>query len=537
VARLSLSPHALAALAAQASSNDEPRSWNEAMDSIDAKQWQAAAEDEMRSLEKAKVFHLVPRSSTRGRVVTSKWVFKIKRLADGSIDRYKARLVARGFTQQAGIDYDETFAPVAKFQSIRTILALAAMNHLELHQMDVKTAFLYGSLEETVYMEQPQGFERGKDMVWKLDRSLYGLKQAPRAWYRTLDSSLKELGFTRTISDHSIYVRGARDDLIIVGVYVDDLTIAAARLDSLEEFKREMSKRYDMKDLGELHFILGLQVTRDRAKRSLSLCQTQYIDSVLARFNMQDCKPAKYPLRAKTILKPRAADEEKADLALYLAVVGSLMYAMLGTRPDIAYAVGLLGRFSSDPSIEHWMAACGVLMYLKHTRMLGIEFSDGQTELDGFSDADFATSDPSRRRVTSGYCFRLWGGPISWQSKRQPSVSLATGDAEYVALAQAAREAMWLRSLLTELGFAPSRSIKLYGDNQASISIAHNPVGHTRAKQIDIRFHYLRELVERSVLSIEYVKTTAMLADGLTKPLPPVTFARFVDMLGLRSRS
>jgi hypothetical protein len=196
----SLSPHALAALAAQASSNDEPRSWNEAMDSIDAKQWQAAAEDEMRSLEKAKVFHLVPRSSTRGRVVTSKWVFKIKRLADGSIDRYKARLVARDFTQQAGIDYDETFAPVAKFQWIRTILALAAMNDLELHQMDVKTAFLYGSLEETVYMEQPQGFERGMDMVWKLDRSLYGLKQAPRAWYRTLDSSLKELGFRTTPS-------------------------------------------------------------------------------------------------------------------------------------------------------------------------------------------------------------------------------------------------------------------------------------------------------------------------------------------------
>jgi hypothetical protein len=326
--------------------------------------------------------------------------------------------------------------------------------------MDVKTAFLYGSLEETVYMEQPQGFERGKDMVWKLDRSLYGLKQAPRAWYRTLDSSLKELGFTRTISDHSIYVRGGRDDLIIVGVYVDDLTIAAARLETLEEFKKEMSKRYDMKDLGELHFILGLQVTRDRAKRSLSLCQTQYIDSILTRFNMQGCKPAKSPLRAKTILKPRDAEEEKADLALYLAVVGSLMYAMLGTRPDIAYAVGLLGRFSSDPSREHWMTACGVLMYLKPTRTLGIEFSNGQTELDGFSDADFATSDPSRRRVTSGYCFRLWGGPISWQSKRQPSVSLATGDAEYVALAQAAREAMWLRSLLTELGFTPSRSIK-----------------------------------------------------------------------------
>jgi hypothetical protein len=180
-------------------------------------------------------------------------------------------------------------------------------------------------------MEQLQGFERGKDMVWKLDRSLYGLKQAPRAWCRTLDS-------------------------------------------------------------------------------------------ILTRFNMQDCKTAKYPLRAKTIVKPRAADEEKANLALYLAVIGSLMYAKLGTRPDIAYAVGLLGRIPSDPSIEHWIAACGVLMYLKHTRTLGIEFSDGQTELDGFSDADFATSDPSRRRVTRGYCFRLRGGPISWQSKRQPAV-------------------------------------------------------------------------------------------------------------------
>ena len=189
------SPYSLAALASQAVAAIEPRSWGEAINSINAEQWQAAAKDEMSSLVKAQVFHLVPRAIAQGRVVTSKWVFKVKRQSDGSIERYKARLVARGFSQQPGIDYNETFAPVAKFQSIRLILALASMHDLELHQMDVKTAFLYGLLHEQVFMEQPEGFEQGKNMVWKLDKSLYGLKQAPRAWYRELDTSLKSLGF------------------------------------------------------------------------------------------------------------------------------------------------------------------------------------------------------------------------------------------------------------------------------------------------------------------------------------------------------
>ena len=407
------------------------------------------------------------------------------------------------------------------------------MHDLELHQTDVKTAFLYGSLDEQVFMEQPEGFEQGKDMVWQLIRSPYGLKQAPRAWYKELDALLKILGFRRTISDHSIYVRDDSEGLIIVGVYVDDLTIAAAKLDTLVRFKNEMSKRYEMKDLGELHFILGLQVERDRKARSLHLNQQLYINTILERFGMSDCKPVKSPLRSKSIMSLRKEGEAKADRAQYLAAVGSLMYAMLGTRPDLAYPVGLLGRFASDPSETHWQGVLSVFKYLKHTNTLGITYSGGSDQLDGFSDADFATSDPDRRRVTSGYVFRLWGGAISWQSKKQPSVSLATGDAEYVALAQAARELMWLRSIMSELGFAPGKPITLYGDNQASISIAKNPVGHTRAKQIDIRFHYLRELVERGAISIEYIATTAMLADGLTKPLAPVAFARFIAMLGL----
>ncbi len=214
----------------------------------------------------------------------------------------RRHILARGFRQQPVIDYDETFAPVAKFQSIRLILALASMHDLELHRMDVKTAFLYGLLHEQVFKAQPDRFERGKNMVWKLDKSLYGLKQAPRAWYMELDTSLKSLGFKRTISDHSIYVRDDSEGLIVVGVYVDDLTIATAKLETLARFKNEMSKRYDMKDLGELHYILGIQVKRDRKARSLHLSQKQYISTVLERFGMLHCKPIKPPLRSKAIM-------------------------------------------------------------------------------------------------------------------------------------------------------------------------------------------------------------------------------------------
>jgi len=324
---------------------------------------------------KAGVFRSVSRLSARGRVVSSKWVFKVKRQSDGSIERYKTRLVARCFSQKPGIDYDELFAPVAKFQSIRLLLALAAMHNPELHQMDVKTAFLYGSLEELVFMEQPEGFERGKDMVWQLIKALYGLKQSPRGWYKELDGALKSLGFTRTVSDHSIYVRNNSEGLIIVGVYVDDLTIPAANPNTLARFKTEMSKRYEMKDLGELHFILGLQVKRDRVARTLHLSQKQYIDTVLERFEMLNCKPAKSPLRSKTVMSVRRDHEERADQARYLTTLGSLVYAMLGTRPDLAYPVGLLGRFASDPSVTHWEGVLSVFQYLKHTSDLGITYS------------------------------------------------------------------------------------------------------------------------------------------------------------------
>lgn len=535
-ARLQIWPTSLSqvALAAHAVIPMEPATYSTAMNSLDAKQWKAAADDEMASLRKAGVYELVARSAAKGRVISSKWVFKVKLRSDGSLERHKARLVARGFSQIEGVDYSETFAPVAKFQSIRCILALSAMHDLELHQMDVKTAFLYGSLEEEAFMEPPEGYEEDQGKVWKLKKSLYGLKQAPRAWYRALDFTLTKLGFVRSKSDHSIYIRDDEEGLIIVGVYVDDLTIAAKKIRTLEAFKATMSSTYDMKDLGELHFILGLEVTRDRPNRTLYLGQKLYIGSILKRFSFDDCREATTPLPPKSILVAREPNDLPTDKARYLSAVGSLMYAMLGTRPDIAFAVGLLGRFANDPSESHWTAVTHVFRYLAHSRDLQITYGSGYREMQGYSDSDFATSDPGKRRCTSGYVYTLWGGAISWQSKRQPSVALATGDAEYIGLAQAARETVWLRQLLTELGLSQCAATILYGDNRASLALSQNPIGHSRSKQIDIRYHFLRELVERDVIITKYTPTASMIADGLTKPLGRGALEVSLDSFGLR---
>lgn len=528
------------ALAMKAISELDPQTFAEAISSPASDQWKTAMAEEMRSLIKAKVFISVNRSDVRKKILTGKWVFRIKHDSTGSIDRYKARWVARGFEQRAGIDFEETFAPVAKFQSIRIIIALASMFDLELHQMDVKTAFLYGDLTEEVYMEIPDGYRVDRSKVWKLVKSLYGLKQAPRAWYYNIHQTLLKLGFTRAFSDTSIYSRRDKRGLIIVGLYVDDLTIAASNISIMVDFKREMTRVYEMKDLGELQFILGLQVVRDRKARTIHLHQEQYIKKILARFEMTDTRHYWTPMPEKKVLSPRTPDQPSTDTATYLSMLGSLMYAMIGTRPDLAYAVGMLGRFSHDPSLEHRKAMDQVFNYLRGTTTLGVVFGPRSSDdhpdihqLVGYCDADYATNDVSRRRVTSGFIFKLWGGAISWQSKRQPSVTLATAEAEYVAMSQASKEFLWIRSLLTELGYRLTRPIILHGDNQAAIAIGRNPTAHSRAKHIDIVFHHIRELVERKLIELEYLKTDSMIADGLTKPLGRIKYNRFVQTLGL----
>ncbi|GAA0156232.1 transmembrane signal receptor [Lithospermum erythrorhizon] len=318
-------------------------------------------EEEMASLEKNKTFTLVNRSPGQ-RVLRNRWVFKLK-LGDGnSSPRYKARLVVKGFEQKHGIDYEEIFSPVVKMTSIRVVLGLVAYFDLEIEQLDVKTAFLHGNLDEDIFTEQSEGFKiKGKeDMICKLEKSLYGLKQAPRQWYKKFDSFMGEHGFSRTMIDHCVYIKGlSNGDFIILLLYIDDMLIVGKNLNTIKELKCQLNDAFEMKDLGSARYILGMEIKRDRASRKLWLSQEKYILKVLARFNMQDAKPVSCPLGAHfklstRLCSSRGSDTDDMENVPYASAVGSLMYAMLCTRLDIAFPVGLVSRFLAHPGKEHW---------------------------------------------------------------------------------------------------------------------------------------------------------------------------------------
>ncbi|MBY3556005.1 hypothetical protein HGI15_21915, partial [Modestobacter lapidis] len=353
------------------------------------------------------------------KAIGCKWVFKKKQDAEGKIGKYKARLVAKGYAQIEGVDYAEIFSPVAKLTSIRTVLSAAAAYDLEIEQMDVKTAFLHGDLEEEIYMKQPEGFvARGKEnLVCKLEKSLYGLKQSPRMWYQKFDSYAQQIGFTRSHADHCVYVKREGEMFVILTLYVDDMLLIGNSTKMIRTVKDLLAKQFEMKDLGAANFILGMHIRRDRARRRLWLGQERYIEGILKKFNMTDCKPVGTPMSVGVKLSAEQSpqnEEEKEQMASipYASAVGSLMYAMVCTRPDIAQAVGVLSRYMSNPGKEHWIAVKRVFRYLRGTSNYALCFEgkgDGNTlEFMGSVDANWE-GDLDNRRSTSGYVFNLLG--------------------------------------------------------------------------------------------------------------------------------
>ena len=452
---------------------DEPTTYAEAMGRPDAHLWLAAIQAEYQSQQSAGTYELTELPSGR-HAIGCKWVFKIKRHADGSVDRYKARLVAKGYSQKEGLDYKETFAPVAKFASIRTLLALAAHQDYEVHQMDVVTAFLNGDLDVDLYMQQPEGFvAAGQErLVCKLRKSIYGLKQAGRAWFEKINAALVRMDFTPLDSDHCVYVRHHGDDVLYIVLYVDDLLLIGSSLAEVKQLKADLSARFEMKDLGEAEYVLGLQITRDRRRRTLSLSQADYIRRLLERYGMSQCNNAPTPIAAGLRLSKHDCPAEKPAQPLlvdgkhtYTSVVGAIMYAMLGTRPDLAFAIGQLTRFNSNPGQTHVKTLKRVLRYLKASINFQLTYghegsgssgsSGASLAVVGHCDSDWGGSIDDRRSV-SGTVFTIAGGAVTWQAQRQKSVALSTVEAEYMAACQAAKDAVWLRAFLVGLGLNAS---------------------------------------------------------------------------------
>lgn len=507
-------------------------------DALKEKKWCDAMKAEIDSLRQHDVWDLVELPEGR-KPVGSKWVFKVKTNADGSTERYKARLVAQGYTQRGGLDYDETFSPVVRSESVRSVISLACKEGLKLHQMDVTTAFLNGELEQEIFMKQPQGFvaDGQEHLVCRLKKSIYGLKQSSRCWNQVLDTQLKKMGFQQSTSDPCVYTSN-KAGLFVIAVYVDDILIAAKSEREITQIKDDLAKRFQLKDMGELHYFLGVRVKQCSKTGKTCIGQPGYTETILKRFGMEQCKPANTPIACETKLLKATQDSERVDASLYQSAIGCLLYLSGWTRPDIAFSVSSVARFSSDPTTEHWTAVKRIFRYLRRTTNYGLVYSmnDGDGNLVGFSDADWA-GDLNDRKSTSGYLFVMNGAGISWKSRKQTCVALSTAEAEYVALASAAQETTWLRQLLSDLHHQQHNPTVLYEDNQAAIAISQNTQSHTKMKHIDIRYHYVREKVLDNTIEIRYCPTEDMPADILTKGLTFEKFAKFRELSGVKDLS
>ena len=519
---------------------NEPSNIREAWNGKNSAEWKKAAESEYKSLIDNHTWDLVPPPGDKN-VVGSKWVFKVKRKADGTVQKFKGRLVAQGYTQSPGTDYDEVFAPVVRYASIRSLLAVANICNWEINQMDVKTAFLQGNLNEEIYMKQPDGFidPEKPDYVCKLNKGIYGLKQAARCWNNSINDYLLSNGYTKSTADPCVYIKtmksqDGRIHFVIIAIYVDDMMFFSNNTEMLEREKKAIAKRFQVEDLGELHYVLGMDIVRDREQRTISISQKKYLEGVLKKFDMENCKPISTPLEFGKKYEELSNEDEQFDTRTYQRAIGCLTYAATISRPDLSIAVSVLSKFMSKPGVEHWKGVKRVLRYVQGTLDYGLMYSadDTSTTLTGYTDADWA-GDLSTRRSTTGYVFQVQGSTVSWCSKRQGCVARSTTEAEYIALSTASQEAVWLRRLLESVLKKQDKPTTLYEDNQGTIELTKNPKFHNRTKHIDVSYHYAREQVDNKIISIKYCRTENMLADVMTKGLTKAQFEKFRDMLGL----
>ena len=501
-----------------------PETYRQAVDSPESSHWEEAMDEEMKSLEENETFDVVP-LPPGATSVGGRWVYTLKD-SNSSNPIFKARYVAKGYAQVEGRDYFDTFAPTPKMTTIRSIIQIAAQYDLVVHQMDVKTAYLNAPIDCQIFVAQPEGYRSPGKFVWRLKKSLYGLKQSGKNWNDYIHQFFVDSNFIRSDSDPCLYYKTDDMGFVTIVLWVDDIVLAATSLDYLNQIKQLLKDKFKMKDLGPINNFLGIQFLQTEG--GIVMEQSVYLKNVLDKFDMSNAKPRSTPCELKPSVVNSSQSYETKTPRRYREIVGSLIYAMTCTRPDICWVVTKLSQHLDNPDEADWVMVKHVLRYLKGTLDYKLSYTKSESDLClvGYSDSDWGSTEDDRRSTT-GYVFMLNpdGPPISWKSKKQPTVALSSCEAEYMALAASVQETMFLFMLLG--CFLKQRSVNIFVDNQGAIDLASRYITEKRSKHIDIRYHFIREKISSGFIELTHVSTHDNVADLLTKPSTKVKLQRF----------
>ena len=511
---------------------ETPSSYRQAIRSPQYDKWNSAMKKELMELKENNTFSLVY-LPPGAKAIGGKWVYKISS-PPGEELRFRARYVAKGFSQQEGINYAETFSPTCKFSTIKIATQICIDEGMLMHQADVNSAFLNAELDYAIYITQPEGFISDHSKVWKLHKSLYGLKQSAHLWNEKLISFMLKQNFTKSPNDPCLFTKFTAQIKMFVIIWVDDLIICSNNSEALDLFKSNFGLQFKIKDMGELSFFLGMEFVRKN--NTISINQTLYANSILERFGMENCAGANVPCNPSvyTLVAEEYDSKLYDDPTAYRELIGSLIYLMVGTRPDLTFITTLLSRFMHAPKVVHFKIGMGVLKYIKNTLEYSLTYCKSATplEVSGYSDSDFASI--ADRRSISGYCFQLSpeSALISWKTCRQSIVATSTCEAEFMALHECAKEALYLRKIWGDFTNKPMQCVSIKADNLGAIELSKNPSFHKRSKHISIKFMATRDYIKTNYVKVTYIPSAQNLADLFTKPLSRVKLNSFDSIRG-----
>ena len=497
----------------------EPENYEDIFNLEDKEEWLEAVDEERNNFQRLNVYSETDEVPEGANIISGRWVLKHKKDAEGNVIKRKARLVAKGFTQQPGIDYNQTFSPTLKQDSLRIITAIASQRKFNIEQIDINSAYLNAKLDEDIYMKIPEGFPNTGNKFWKLNKAIYGLKQSGRAWNNKLNDILTKINFRRIESEPCIYKKEDTNKEVVcmLAIYVDDILIAGTDYE-IYKTKKLIKNYFQIKDIGNADFIIGIKF--QKINDGYFLHQKRYILDLINKYKNEDIYPSS---NLKPIINKKL-QKIKIDVTRYKSLIGNLLYIAISTRPDIIYPVSKAAQKSNNPTLEDWVNTIKILGYLKFTINYGLKF-DSKNRITAYSDADYA-GDLTTRRSTTGYVITIGKTPISWCSKLQPCVSTSTAEAEYYSLSECAKQCIWYMSFLNELN-VNIKTITIMVDNKATIFISENRLTNQKSKHIDIRYHFVRELIRNEKIKLEYVKSQNNIADGFTKYLNSTLMKNF----------